>query len=160
MTRIALLLLVSLAGCATARTSPAPTPGPDADAVIAVANRLFDAMRTRDTVTIKAMFTPQARIVVVGRQNGVPAMRERAVGEFLGSIVAAPEPLVERMWAPEVRINGDLASLWAPYDFHRGEQFSHCGVDAFHLVRTEGGWRIASLSYTAQQQGCPPAPPR
>ncbi|HEX6037378.1 nuclear transport factor 2 family protein [Longimicrobium sp.] len=160
MKRIALLLLVSLAGCTTARTAAAPAPSPEAAAVVAVADRLFDAMRTRDTVAIKRLFTPQARIVAVGRQNGVAMMRERAVGEFLGSIATAPEALLERMWDAEVRIDGDLATLWAPYDFHRGAQFSHCGVDAFQLVRVEGAWRIVSLSYTLQPEGCPPAPPR
>jgi hypothetical protein len=70
---------------------------------------------------------------------------------------------IERMWDPVVRIDGDLAELWAPYDFYVGERFSHCGVDAVHLVRHEGRWKIAVISYTrAQPPACemhPAGPP-
>src|SRR5256885_3716182 len=40
----------------------------------------------------------------------------------------------ERMWNPEVRIDGGIATLWTPYDFHVGPRFSHCGYDAFQLT--------------------------
>jgi hypothetical protein len=161
MKRIAFLLLfLTLAGCSTVGPSvtPAPGPNPGAAEVVAVANRLFAAMEARDTAEIRRMFLPQARIVSVGSQGGAPVVRERSIGEFIPGIATAPQPLRERMWSPEVRIDGELATLWAPYDFHLGAQFSHCGTDAFQLVRLGGEWRIAALSYTVQRQGCPPAP--
>jgi hypothetical protein len=159
MTRIApLLALVLLAGCTASRPSAAPAPDPARAEVVAVANRLFAAMESRDTAEIRRLFLPQGRIVSVGSQGGATMVRERSVDEFIPTIAAAPEPLRERMWSPEVRIDGDLAMLWAPYDFHRGAQFSHCGSDAFQMVRLGGGWRIAALSYTVQREGCPPAP--
>jgi hypothetical protein len=157
---IGLLLLAGLAACATAGAPAAPAPHAESAAVVAAANRLFDAMQARDTAAIRAMFLPSARIVAVARQDGAAVVRERGVGEFLPGIAGAPEALIERMWSPEVRIDGDLAMLWAPYDFHRGAEFSHCGVDTFQLVRVDGAWRIAALSYTIQREACPPAPPR
>lgn len=158
MKRIVLLLSLLLAGCAAPRPSTAPAPHTEAAAVVQAANALFAAMASRDTAAIRAMFLPDARIVAVGRQDGATVARGRTVGEFLPGIVGAPEPLRERMWSPEVRVDGDLATLWAPYDFHRGAQFSHCGVDAFQFARVEGRWRIAALGYTVQRDGCPPAP--
>lgn len=162
MTRILLLLPLFLAGvaCGTVPANgPTPAPHPESAAVVAVANRLFAAMEARDTAAIRALFLPAARIVSVGRQNGAAVVRDRGVGDFLPGIVMAPETLIERMWSPEVRIDGDLATLRAPYDFQLGRRFSHCGVDAFQLVRQDGAWRIAALSYTMQREGCPPAPP-
>ena len=39
---------------------------------------------------------------------------------------------------------------------------SHCGTDAFQLLRTTEGWRIVALADTYQAEGCarrePPAP--
>lgn len=160
MIRILLLVLFAVCGCTSARPSTAPAPNAESAGVVAVAERLFAAMESRDTAAIRALFLPQAQIVAVERIEGRERMRVRTIAEFLPGIVSAPEPLVERMWAPEVRIEGGLATLWAPYDFHRGAQFSHCGTDAFQLVRADGGWRIAILSYTIQREGCPPAPPR
>lgn len=158
MKRIHLLLLLPFIGCAPATPSAAPAPDPAAAEVVAVANRLFAAMESRDTAEIRRLFLPQARIVSVGSQGGAPVVRERSPDEFIPGIARAPEPLRERMWSPEVRIDGDLAMLWAPYDFHRGARFSHCGTDAFQMVRLGGAWRIAALSYTVQREGCPPAP--
>jgi hypothetical protein len=63
------------------------------------------------------------------------------------------------MWDPRVELSGDLAALWAPYDFHLGERFSHCGHDAFHLRRTGEGWQIVALSYTIRRTGCAAPPP-
>lgn len=159
MTRLACLtLLLIVCGCTAARPSAAPAPEGESAEVVAVAERLFAAMESRDTAAIRALFLPQAQIIAVERIEGSQRMRVRTIAEFLPGIVSAPETLVERMWDPEVRIEGGLATLWAPYDFHRGAQFSHCGTDAFQLVRTEGGWRIAILSYTIQRQGCAPRP--
>lgn len=158
MRHLVLLLLLPFAGCVSRPPASSPAPHPESAAVVDVANRLFAAMEARDTATIRALFQPQARIVATGRQDGRTRVQDRGVGEFLASLAASQETLRERMWDPEVRIDGDLATLWAPYEFHRGERFSHCGYDAFHFVRVDGTWRVAALSYTLQREGCPPAP--
>jgi hypothetical protein len=41
-----------------------------------------------------------------------------------------------------------------PYDLYRGDAWSHCGVDTFTLMKSEGHWRVAALIYTIEQ---PPA---
>ena len=159
LVRILPLLLLALAACAQAPVArPAPSPA-DAE-VVAVAQRLFDAMRTRDTAAVRGLFRPQGRVIGMGQQGGETAFRDRSVDEFIASVAASPEALIERMWDAEVRISPPLATLWAPYDFHRGERFSHCGFDAFQMVRVNGEWRITALSYTMQAENCPPAPPR
>ena len=62
----------------------------------------------------------------------------------------------ERAWAPEVRVSGTLATVWAEYDFHFGTQFSHCGVDAVQLLKLpERGWTIVSIADTYVAAGCP-----
>jgi hypothetical protein len=48
--------------------------------------------------------------------------------------------------------------LWTPYDLYRNGSFSHCGVDAFTLVRGTRGWLVASVIYTIEPTGCAPSP--
>jgi hypothetical protein len=127
--------------------------------VIAVAERLFDAMAQRDSAAIAALFTPHARIIAIWDEEGRPEYDDHGVADFAADFAAQNAPLRERMWNPEVRIDGRLATLRARYDLHRRWEFSHCGVDAFQMVRVEGGWRITARSSTAQTQDCPPAPP-
>jgi hypothetical protein len=77
---------------------------------------------------------------------------------MLRTITQGRERLLERMWTPVVRVQGAIATLWTPYDFHVDGRFSHCGVDTATLLRTGGGWRIAALVYTVQRTGCAPSP--
>ena len=63
----------------------------------------------------------------------------------------------ERMWNPEVRIRGAIATIWTPYDFWTDGKFSHCGIDAFDLVKTDEGWKISGGGYTIEAQ-CDPSP--
>ena len=60
----------------------------------------------------------------------------------------------ERAFNPQVRVSGTLATVWAEYDFHFGQAFSHCGVDAVQLLKTAQGWRIMSIADTFVREGC------
>lgn len=117
--------------------------------------RVFDAMAAKDVAVLEAAFVPDAVLAAVrddGRVVTTPASR------WAASIVKAEGALLERMWSPKVLIDGDLAALWAPYDFHRAGKFSHCGTDQVTLVRQDGRWKIASLAYTVKRTGCEPSP--
>lgn len=148
-------------GCAPAATGGRSAGGTgavaaaDRDAVIAAVQSLFDAMRARDTVAIKAAFAPGAQLVSIRSVPGTPPrVNVVSVPAFAASIGRATEELVERMWDPRVELAGDMASLWAPYDFRIGTGFSHCGHDAAHLVRAADGWKIAAITYTVTTVGC------
>jgi hypothetical protein len=60
------------------------------------------------------------------------------------------------MWNPEVRVRGDIATIWTPDDFWIDGEFSHCGTDSFHLIRSPEGWRITSGLYTVERK-CEPS---
>jgi hypothetical protein len=44
--------------------------------------------------------------------------------------------------------------VWAYYTFHRNATFSHCGVDAFMLVKVGPVWKITQLADSRRTQGC------
>ena len=54
----------------------------------------------------------------------------------------------ERYWDAVVLTDGNIASVWAPYDFFINGKFSHCGVDLFYLVKENKEWKIAHFGYT------------
>jgi uncharacterized protein YecT (DUF1311 family) len=130
-----------------------PEAGEEADARYAVteaANRLFAAMEERDTAALRTLMHPRAQIVSVA-STGVSV---RSADEWIGGLGRTSDALIERMWDAEVEIDGDLAPLWAPYDFHLGERFSHCGMDAFQFVREGGAWKMISVTFTRRTTGC------
>lgn len=151
---------LSCAPTAQNRASPAAGPTIDRDAersVVATVERLFEAMRTRDTAVISRLLAPELVLVSIG-PGGTRAHRTQTVPDFLLAIAASPEELSERMWSPEVRIDGPVATLWAPYDFHIGAQLSHCGHDAVQLINTSGRWIITGLTYTVRPAPCATRP--
>lgn len=127
--------------------------------VLAVVQQLFDAMRARDTAKMRAVLHPQARMMSPGTRNGAFVVTVESPDGWLAQIArstgGAPD---ERISGAEVKVDGALASVWAGYSFYIGERFSHCGVDAFHLVRMPEGWRIIDLADTRRREGCSTAP--
>jgi cyanophycinase len=121
---------------------------------VRVMDRLFAAMRVRDTAAIRSLAHPQLRIFVPGEQNAAPTLRVSSLDEFIRSIGAATARLDEVAIDPDVRIDGNLATIWTYYDFRRDGQFSHCGHDAFQLARTATGWQIVGLAYTIRTADC------
>lgn len=111
---------------------------------------LFQAMEERDTAALRTLIHPRAQVVAVSeRGTGV-----RTVDEWIPTVARSAEALRERMWNAEVQVDGGLATLWAPYDFHLGERFSHCGYDAFTFVREGGAWKLMTVAFTRRTAGC------
>jgi hypothetical protein len=145
------------AGPAAMQTpAPARAQSPDHDAAYAVVTKLFDAMRARDTATMRASFAAGASLQSVGGAG----VRNDAIDTWIGGVASAPAGLVldEKLANPIVQVNGNLASVWVDYWFYAGERFSHCGVDAFVLAKVSGAWKILSVADTRQREGCPPLP--
>ena len=131
-------------------------------AVLAVVQRMFDAMKAKDTAAFREIFEPNAKLVGMrtrpsGEQT-VQILPWDRFGTFMLNDTRAQ--WIERAWSPEVRIRGTLATVWAEYDFHFGQTPSHCGVDAVQLLKTPAGWKIVSIADTYEATGCPhrPAP--
>lgn len=127
----------------------------DRTAILATVQKVFDAMRTRDTALLSQAFDTTARLVGVSAR-GTPAVSLTSPSQFGGAIARAPAGDVwnERIYDPEVRIDGTVAQVWAYYTFHRNAAFSHCGVDAFMLARVGTAWKITQLSDSRRTQGC------
>ena len=133
----------------------APPSHPDRDAVLATVQGLFDAMEAGDAAAAAALFTPDARLIAFARDGAGGSPNMVPAADFAASLTSAAGELLEEMFDPEVRIDGDMAMVWAPYDFHRGGEFSHCGVDLVDLARIDGQWLILSITYTRQTEDCP-----
>ena len=116
-------------------------------AVIAAAQAVFDAMEALDPEAFRNAMVPDGFLMAVRSETTRRTTRD----DFAANIERQTRPMIERMWDPEVRIDGPVASVWAPYDFYLGAEFSHCGTDAFLLAKTPEGWRVSAVSYTVLQ---------
>ncbi len=154
MTRSLLLIALLL----IPRAVSAQTPAGDREAIVAAVQGFFDAMARKDPALAERVMMPEGRLFSISERDGKPVVRGRGIDEFIKSLPAQKAEVIERMWEPDVRISGAIATVWTRYDFHQNGAFSHCGVDAFNLVRTETGWKIVGGMYTIERTGCPASP--
>jgi len=77
--------------------------------------------------------------------------------EYVARLQQSKRTSRERIWNPELRVHGLIATVWAPYDFWVDGKYSHCGVDVFDLIKTDEGWKIAGGAFTMEAQ-CEPSP--
>jgi len=151
------ILMVSILAPALA------TPEPDESerkAVLAAVQKLFDAMAAGDAGKAAEVLLIEGQFLSVrpGDGDDVPVIRAQSNEVFLEQLAAAESEWLERMWDPEVKIHGDLAMVWTPYDFHRDGEFSHCGIDALDLIKVDGTWKVAGGTYTVEPEGCGDSP--
>ena len=150
------LMFMAIAAPAVAQTPPVKDD--DKAAVIAAMQKFFDTMASRDVEGARSVLMADGKLFAVRDQNGEPTARASSLQDYLDGLGKRKQEYRERMWNPEVRIHGPIAALWTPYDFWVDGKFSHCGVDAFDLIKTPEGWKISGGVYTVERTGCAPSP--
>ena len=114
-------------------------------AVLAPIQAMFDGMSKRDATAIKAAAIPGATMVLM--RDGKPTqMSLEAFADRVGK--PGTTQIEERIHDPLIRIDNDLAVVWAPFDFLVNGKVDHCGTDLFNMVRVDGKWLIASVADT------------
>lgn len=158
--RVAVFLVASAVALGTmlhgVEVASAQEPTPDASRaeVVEAVRGFFDALAAKDTAALRAAFHPDATLTSVADEGGPGAVAPAAVDDFLRSIGSAGAELHEAIGEVEVRIDGPLATVWTPYTFYVDGSPSHCGVNAFDLVRIGRGWVVLHVSDTRRRDGC------
>jgi ketosteroid isomerase-like protein len=127
----------------------------DQDAIKQTINTLFDAMRKGDSTLLRSTFAKDIVFQgVANKKEGTTLVTENA-NDFIKSVGTLHKEIYdERVTFNDIKIDGDLASVWAPYKFYLGKTFSHCGVDVFQLMRTKEGWKIIYIVDTRRKDNC------
>jgi len=137
--------LISSLHVATAK----PPTGDSAEqqAVMAPITQMFDGMENRDAAMIKKPLLSGGTMVLM--RDGKPV---QMTFENFADRVGKPGTthIQERIHDPLVRIDHDLAVVWAPFEFLVDGKVDHCGTDLFNLVHTDGKWVIASIADTGR----------
>ena len=128
-----------------------PAATPQEQAVLSPVQALFDGMAQRNAAAILKPVLPGATMVLM--RDGTPTQTTFAA---FAQRLATPSPthIQERVHDPLIRIDHDLAVVWAPFDFLVDGRVDHCGTDLFNLVRQNGQWLIASVADTGRKL-CP-----
>jgi Putative lumazine-binding len=146
--RLHLILLAAGVTAAGFLAAPLLAATPEEQAVLAPVEAMFDGMAKRDADAIKAPLLPGGTMVLM--RDGKPTqMTFDAFADRVGR--PGTSHIEERIHDPLVRIDNDLAMVWAPFEFLVDGKVDHCGTDLFNLVRQDGKWLIASVADTGRK---------
>ena len=119
--------------------------------VLAPIEALFAAMAKRDAAAIRAPLLPGGTMVFM--RDGKPV--QMTFDEFAErSGKPGTTQIEERIHNPLVRVDHDLAVVWAPFEFLVDGKVHHCGTDLFNLVRVDGNWLIIGIAFNSRTD-CP-----
>jgi hypothetical protein len=129
-------------------SSHAADPTPQDATVLAPIDAMFHAMTERDPAAIRAAALP-GTILVLMRDGKPEQMTIEAFADHFSKPTKAH--MEERIDHPLVRVDNDLAVVWAPFEFLVDGKKDHCGTDLFNLVHTDGKWLIAGIADTGSK---------
>lgn len=127
----------------------------DEKEALAVINKLWEAMTAHKPAEIVGLHTAEAQLVAIMKnKEGKSVTRSFKAEDFSKNFAEKKAEILEDMYAPKVEVTGDFAQVWGRYVFFVNSKISHCGVNSFHLVRSDTGWKIAGAASTMEPQGC------
>lgn len=149
-------LLVCLIGLVVMRVQAQESK----EAVAQTIYAFFDAIAAHDSTALVGLMIPEAQAIALSEQEGTVQYRWRKGTDDASMLANTDAAFLERMWEPEIRVDGPLASVWTRYDFYVDKVFSHCGTDAFQLIRVGEAWKMVSVVYTTERDPakCPASP--
>lgn len=129
----------------------------ESQAVMQLIVKLFDGMREGDSTKVSSVFGSDVSMYTsYTNKDGVEMIKKGELQPFLEAIGTPHEKVWdERIWNTEIHVEGGIAQVWTDYAFYVDADFSHCGVDAFHLIKDKiKGWQIVHLMDTRRKENC------
>ena len=125
------------------------------DSVKASINKLFTAMKNRNSKALLECFADSAILQTVAEKDGNISVQTEDIKEFADFVGTQKQgDADERITFDMIKTDGALAIAWTPYRFYYKGEFSHCGVDSYQLVRIDGDWKIQYIIDTRRKTGC------
>ncbi|WP_394846883.1 nuclear transport factor 2 family protein [Pendulispora brunnea] len=131
-------------------SSHAATPAEQA--VLAPFQATLDGIAKRDKAMIRAQLLPGGNATLLREGGRIVQLPFEAFVEKLPS--TGSERLEERIYNPLIRIDDNIAVIWASYDFFIDGKVDHCGTDMINLVKRDGRWLVSGITDNSRKN-CP-----
>jgi hypothetical protein len=118
--------------------------------IINKVQQFFDVLESRDTTMARNVLLTDGQFYSISESDSNINIKKTTHLNFIKKLTSSNEPIREIMQNPVVLIHKQVAIVWTKYKFYKNEQISHSGIDAFSLLKTSEGWRIAGIIYNIE----------
>jgi Putative lumazine-binding len=125
--------------------------------VKAAIDTFFEGFHKGDTTLMKTVMMDKFMTQTAFKnKDGKDVLRTDDSSKLIEAIGKRP---VDQKWDERlkdyiIKVDGNMANAWTPYEFWFNGNFSHCGVNSFQLFHDNGQWKIIYLIDTRQREGC------
>ena len=120
--------------------------------IIKPIENLFNAMKSADSLGVKNAFSGSAIMQTFGKNQEIRTDKVEDFAKQVGASQAGD--LDERFTISKILVDGNMASVWVPYQFYYKGNFSHCGVNSFQLAKINNDWKIQYIIDTRRKDNC------
>ena len=126
------------------------------DAIKEVIATFFKGLHNGDSAVVSKTFHRDIKIQTTTTQKGKKILVTESKTKLLTGIADKNSAHVyfEKLLAINVQRDGNLASVWTPYEFYFNGTFSHCGANSFQLFNNNGLWQITYLIDMRRRTNC------
>ena len=105
----------------------------------------FEGFHAQDSLKILKTVHADIKMQSIDSRRGSEVNLETSKFEdFLNSILSIPETVSfnEKILDYEIKVDGEMAHAWTPYEFYLNAKLSHTGVNSFQLFKDVDDWKI------------------
>jgi len=117
----------------------------------------FEGLHNGDSTLIKTTLHSSLKLQSTSNnREGKSILNTQTKSEFLKVIASkkVTDTYLEKLGSFDIKIDGNLASVWTPYEFYYNGKFSHCGANSFQLFKNNGIWEITYLIDMRRREKC------
>ncbi|TDQ22043.1 nuclear transport factor 2 family protein [Tenacibaculum caenipelagi] len=117
----------------------------------------FDGLHKGDSTLVSSTLHPAIKIqTTFTNKKGENVLVTETRNKLLTNIAnkKIEHTYLEKVLSLDVKIDGNLASVWTPYEFYLNDKFSHCGANSFQLFNNNGKWEIIYLVDMRRRGNC------
>jgi len=143
--------------CSTAIVAQEQQSEKDSAEVKKVIDTFFKGLHNGDSTLMRTTLHKDIKIQTTStNKDGQPILKTESKAQLLTSIAnKKPEhTYLEKLLSYTIKIDGNLASVWTPYEFYFNGNFSHCGANSFQLFNNNGKWEITYLIDMRRRESC------
>ncbi len=125
--------------------------------VKAIIDTFFEGFHKQDSLIVMQVISNDIIMQSIGKdREGQIKIRNEKFDDFLKSVLSIPEDkkFEEKLLDYIIKVDGNMANVWIPYEFWLNGEFSHCGVNSFQLFNDNGRWKIIYIIDTRRKTGC------
>ena len=122
-----------------------------------VIETFFDGLHKGDSAIMKKTLHKDIKIqTTFTNREGKKMLRTETRSKLLENVSKKKptDKYFEKLLSYDIKIDGNLASVWTPYEFYFNDNFSHCGANSFQLFNNNGTWEIIYLVDMRRRGNC------